>query len=132
MAWVCKVRPLSSHLRDQDRRRARAERALKQSFYAVSTCHFASSVSISIFLPSISPSCSSRRRMLSNVATFKGEEDQRRGECQMRISIEISSDIVTRDASISPATLHLTNSKLQSVLKMFVNFTECLKNTFIL
>ena len=34
------------------------------------------------------------------------------------------------DASISPSSVRLTNSMLQSVLKVFVNFTECLTNAF--
>ena len=40
--------------------------------------------------------------------------------------------LLSRDASISPSTVCLKNSTLQSVLKVFANFTECLTNTLIL
>ena len=115
------MRPLSSHLRDQDRRRARAERALKQSFYAVSTCHFASSVSISIsiFLPSISPSCSSRRRMLSNVATFKGEEDQRGESVRCAYQSKLA-------ATLSPETHPLVQLHYTWQTVSFKVFWKCL------
>ena len=38
----------------------------------------------------------------------------------------------SRDASISPSTVCLTNSTLQSVLNMFVKYFLILRNTFIL